>query len=114
DNGDVLYPVAFRDDELYFGRMHIGTTADDEIGAAPQEVQETVLVESADIARIGPASLEAVARTCRALSIDAAGHARRAHADGAGFPGRKDLVVVVNRLQEHMRQHSAKAVGFRV
>ena len=35
DNGDLIYAVAFGDDELDFGRVHIGAATDDEIRAAP-------------------------------------------------------------------------------
>ena len=46
--------------------------------------------------------------------MDAACHAGRAYADGAGFSGLKDLVVVIHDLQEDMRQHTTEAVGTRV
>src|SRR5262245_65437925 len=91
--------------------MHISPAADDDVRAAPQEMQESVFIERTDIARICPASFEAAAPTCRALAIDAARHARRTYADGASFSVRKDFVVVIYDLQEHMRQHTAKAVG---
>ena len=115
DNGDVLYSVAFRDDELDLGRVHIGAAADDEIRGAPQEMQEAVLVEGADIAWIGPASFEAVARTCRALSIDAPRHAGRAQADGAGFARAARTWSSSSTIcRSHMRQHAAKRVGPRI
>ncbi len=111
NNGYVLYLLMFPYDELNLGRMHIGTTTNDEIGSASQEMQETVLVECADITWIGPTPFETIPRTARDPSMNAPRHARRAQADNTRFAWREDLVILIYHLQNHMRQYTAQSVG---